>query len=768
VIGAAECKYLKIGISVLSIAQKSDFFIRLSADIRMAHEQGFVPSGNELKARRVFGESIVDESDSSLTYSPSPHRHVTFGSDCEDIDKGHSLHEEISAPRIEKENKTTEVLQNVFPSNTMRERVRNMRMMSRSPLRRDLVKKTQDAINKAAVSLSNINKSVLSGQNSQLVAHDRKRQVVLKTHQNWRNDANEAKTLAELTEQNRREFLSLQRHLSSKFSKEKARREQILRRENLNRIEKEIHFKSDVFRDHKSKLKQEENERRRHSVAARAKIRSNHRIGTQNLKMTRFQEEQAIFEERHAASVALRDTLNYNSKQRRQSFAFRNGDARRIRQLHAAMEQERLQKEHKSFELKWQAQKDAEEYKLEMARVRRESLAHRNAEGRTQRNMAAEAQKSASSAEHVSYELKWAAEKDAEAYSRSQQEDRRLSLMQRNQEGKRQRNFQQQQNADMLLSDHASFELKWAGERDAKFYQNEQDKLRRESFAFRNTEGRRLREFETMERSQTLRLEHERLELKWTGEKDAESYQREMEAERRESLRFRNQERLQHAKVLEELRLLALEKETESYVLKWAGQNDAKTYVAELEKEKRRSLQLRGKQIIHLRQVESEQYQSFIRQLHEDEALRATDHRNAEQFAKECAERDRKSFEFRRKDARKQRIEEEERSVQRQEIEDRNTKLETLARKDVAVYVDDCKKRRRMSLACRAKEKRNHAKWMLQQKEKEQHEQSRRVHDQLIDKKYVELALQKERACLALNAIRHAGYSAAAFTGGKL
>jgi hypothetical protein len=729
----------------------------------MVNEQVLAPSGNVVKARRVFGEAVVDESDSSLTYSPSPHKHVTFGSDFVDT----SIHAEVDGSLIEKENKNAEVLSNAFPSKTMRERVRNMRMMSRSPLRRDLVKKTQDAISKAALSLSNINKSVAAGQNAQLISHDRKRQVVLKTNQYWRNDANEAKTLAELAEQNRREFLSLQRHLSSKFSKEKARREQIQRQEKITRIEKEINFKSDVFRDHKLKLKQEEDERRRHSVAARAKIRSNNRIGTQNLKMARIQEEQAIFEERHAASVALRDTLHHNCKQRRQSFAFRNGDARRIRQLHATIEQERLQQEHKSFTIKWQAEKDAEEYKREMARVRRESLAHRNSEGRKQRDMVAEVQQRAFSAEHASYELKWASEKDAEAYIRSQHEERRLSLMQRNREGKRQRDFQQQQRSDMLLRDHASFELKLSGERDAKVYQNEQEKLRRGSLAFRNAEGRRIREFENRERNRTLRQEHESYELKWAGEKDAEAYQHEMEAKRRESLQFRNKERLQHAKVLEELRMLALEKETESYVLKWAGENDAKAYVAELEEERRLSLQLRGRQILHQRQVESEHYQKFLRQLHEDEALRATDQRKVEQYAKECAERDRKSFEFRRKDARKQRIQEEERLAQKQSIEVRHTELETLARKDVAAYVDDCKKRRRMSLACRAKEKRNHSKWMREQKEKELHEQSRRVHDQLMDQKYVELALQKERARLALNAIRHAGYSSTAFIGGK-
>jgi hypothetical protein len=43
------------------------------------------------------------------------------------------------------------------------------------------------------------------------------------------------------------------------------------------------------------------------------------------------------------------------------------------------------------------------------------------------------------------------------------------------------------------------------------------------------------------------------------------------------------------------------------------------------------------------------------------------------------------------------------------EIQEENHKLESLARADVAEYVEDCKRRRRMSLAHRANEKRRHA-----------------------------------------------------------
>ena len=145
--------------------------------------------------------------------------------------------------------------------------------------------------------------------------------------------------------------------------------------------------------------------------------------------------------------------------------------------------------------------------------------------------------------------------------------------------------------------------------------------------------------------------------------------------------------------------------------------------------------------------------------MHETEALRAIDHKEMETYIKKCSERDRASFEYRRKDAHVQRIEEEQAMKKLREQEMKNQELETMARFDVVEYVNDCKKRRRMSLVCRAKEKRKQAQWCRLKKEKEIDEQSRRIHDQLMDQKYVELAQQKERARLALNAIRHAGYT---------
>ena len=798
------------------------------------------------QARRVFGDVALDDLDSSLSYSPSPRKtsdeeaaaaaaksklilsplmESRNSSDASVMLSNRSLNssnrsstsstglseKENTSNRISSTSKQSEAVEAApAANNNLKQERATVFRNKRSPLRRDLVQKTQAAINKASIS---VNQSLAAARQAKQADYQHKNQSTQQIRRVWQRDTAEALSFQQQAERNRRELLQLQRELSSKNSQERARREMAQRAQTLQQIEEESQFQSETFRDHQQSLQRQKEESRRRSVALRAKLRANRREGTERLKEQQHLEEQAIWEERHEASLAQRQFAKTNAQKRRQSFAFRNGDARRIRDLHAALEADKLQQQHASLELKWAGEKDAEEYQRQLAQARRESLAGRNATAKSQREQESQQRAEMQVAKHESYELKWAGEQDAEAYQRKLQEARRQSLAQRNQygrqqreqtsqerfeemskeheshelkwagekdaenyqreleqqrrkslafrnqEGKRQRDLGQQQHSEALHAEHESYELKWAAEKDAEDYQRELEKQRRQSFAGRNLEGRRQRLETEQKESEAQVAEHESYELKWAGEKDAEAYQRKVERLRRESLARRNGERVQHANVMEELRVLAREQETESYVLKWAGENDAKAYLAKVEDERRQSLQLRGKQTVHQRQVESEQQQQELMLVQKDEELRSADQKDVEGYRSECAERDRKSLEYRRKEARAQRIQEEERRLKQQEKDETNFALETHANKDVQEYVKECKQRRRLSLAFRAKEKRHHAQWRREQQEREQEERSRRVHDRLMDQRHVELAKQQERARHALEALRHAGYN---------
>ena len=146
------------------------------------------------------------------------------------------------------------------------------------------------------------------------------------------------------------------------------------------------------------------------------------------MKLLSIQEDQALFEERHESSVAVRNTKLDEAFNRRKSFAFRNGDARRIRQLFAQLEAERINDEQMSYELKWAGERDADSYKRQMEEQWRDSLAFQNAEAKRVRNLEAQMKSDELHDDHESYELKWAGERDAEGYRELIAKERRDSL----------------------------------------------------------------------------------------------------------------------------------------------------------------------------------------------------------------------------------------------------------------------------------------------------------------------------------------------------
>jgi hypothetical protein len=710
------------------------------------------------RARRVFGDIVTEEpvethsatSANSLSYSPSPvsdrkspkpsdddtappaPKTIKFqigtkpGKDDASLFSKENFQNHAESNDNESNAHGQEY--NVTSSTRNREELQRLRKQQKSPLRRDLVNKTQQAINDAT---SSVNQSLNAVRRAKSETYQERAQVTAKLRRQWRDEKEDAQQFYAQAEKSRHELLSLQSQLSSKLAKSKAKRKIDNRNMQLASIEQETNFKSEVYRTHQQILKEEADRKRRQSIASRRKLRQNNRQGEQKLRMMRIEEEQALLEERHESSVAMRETTKANADKRRKSYAFRNGDARRIRELHVQMEAERLQKEHESYELKWAGEKDAEAYKNSLAEQRRDSFAFRNQESHAQRVEASRRQaeehiaqhssyelkwagerdadaykrqleeerrksfkfrndegfrqrdetairlKEARAKEHESYEFKWAGEKDAEAYQRELAEERRKSFAKRNHEGRNQRLEEEHRQQEARNEEHQGYELKWAGEKDAEAYRRkmEQDRResfanrgkegrrqrehesnqrndeivqsqqsydlkragerdvdaykktlaeeRRDSFAFRNKEGRRQRQDEAIRLAREQQMEHESYELKWAGEKDAEAYKKRLEEERRDSFKFRNEERARHAKVLEELKSIALEKETESLMLKWAGEEDAKAYLAQLEEERRQSFKLRNMEGRRHRELDEDAHNQAVQEAHDEEKLQA-------------------------------------------------------------------------------------------------------------------------------------------------
>ena len=131
--------------------------------------------------------------------------------------------------------------------------------------------------------------------------------------------------------------------------------------------------------------------------------------------------------------------------------------------------------------------------------------------------------------------------------------------------------------------------------------------------------------------------------------------------------------------------------------------------------------------------------------------------KDIENYKAECAERRRKSLQYRGKQNRLQRLQIEEQRLDQMLKEEESFKLDSLAQKDVENYFKDCKKGRRKSLALRAKETRQHVEWKKRKSQKELEERAHTTHLNSLDIHHMALARERERARRAMDALRSAG-----------
>merc|ERR1711957_177458 len=189
-------------------------------------------------------------------------------------------------------------------------------------------------------------------------------------------------------------------------------------------------------------------------------------------------------------------------------------------------------------------------------------------------------------------------------------------------------------------------------------------------------------------------------ELKWAGERDADNCKKHVDEERRNSLNFRNKEAARHAEVMRELLALAQEKESESFMLKWEGERDAQIYQKDCAEKDRQHLRLKGKEHFTRRMQAANEKRMLAENSHESHLL------------------------------------------------------DTRAWQDVNNYVGECKRRKRLSLAFRAKEKRRHNQIEKERADLKVHHQHLDTLYRSEDARYTEMAKLKEKARSALGSLR--------------
>jgi len=561
---------------------------------------------------------------------------------------------------------------------------------------------TQNAIDLATESIN----QTLNASRLAKVEHTRQvSEEVARLKEEWIAEKEEAKHFYKETAKTKRELLDLRKELTSQYAKAKVEDERAELQKRLYEIEKEIQFKSDTFVQHKNKLKENEDRDRRISVAVRTRIRKE--------------------------KVAAEDSMRL----------------------------ERIEERHEHLELQWAASRDANNYKKECEQERRDSFALRNSEGNRQRREEQERRLEEDKIAHERFELKMAGERDVDKYKKRCAKERRESFAFRNAEGKHQRQKESERLDEEKNAAHKRFEFKMSGEHDADKYRAQCEKERRESFALRNAEGRRQRQEEEDRIQKEKNDAQNYFELKMAAKRDVDKYVRRCEKARRESFALRGQESVRHHQVMEEIKMLAKEKEHEAYLLNWAAQDDVKEYLTAESEKRRKSFAFRNQEGKRHRELEDQWRCEELQKAHEVEKVKAACQKDVEAYKKKCAERDRASFCYRGKELHLQRLEAEKEHEKECALKQERSALESEARGDVEEYLKDCKRRRRLSLAFRAKERRQHSQWKKKEAIEDRTRRSRHVRNMALDQRYVEYAREKERAMMALNELKHAACS---------
>ena len=536
--------------------------------------------------------------------------------------------------------------------------------------RRNLVAKTQRSITRgrgSGGSSSNgsllgsgggasVNQSInaaRSAKQSHLLTRQSKMAQIRSERQNQKLDA---ATFHAEAERMRREALAMQRQLSAKFAKARAQREAAIKADRLNAITREVEFKASVYRDQQATNKELEDRRRRQSSQVKSTIWAERRMNTERMRLDRIEEDRAWMEERNLGSRAAREYAQSEAEKRRQSLAFRNAEGRRIREEAYQRRAEELHDESQSIQIKLAGERDADDYRRQMAEERRMSHEFRHQEAFRQREEAEQRRAEDIAAESASIQLKLASERDADDYRRQMAEERRMSHEFRHQEAFRQREEAEQRRAEDIAAESASIQLKLASERDADDYRRQMAEERRMSHEFRHQEAFRQREEAEQRRAEDIAAESASIQLKLASERDADDYRRQMAEERRMSHEFRHQEAFRQREEAEQRRAEDIAAESASIQLKLASERDADDYRRQMAEERRMSHEFRHQEAFRQREEAEQRRAEDIAAESASIQLKLAGERDADDYRRQMAEERRQSLAFRNFEVRDQAI----------------------------------------------------------------------------------------------------------------
>lgn len=406
-------------------------------------------------------------------------------------------------------------------------------------------------------------------------------------------------------------------------------------------------------------LERMEKERKRRSVLLNSEIQRKGKEREIKMKLEKVEEETSLHSSRRLDFLSGREAKKMENDRKRESLAMRGVMFQKQREAGCVIMESAAEEERSYIEFRIEASKKDREYKEEIARRNRESMAGRIDEWRSQKAVEKSIEEEQKDSLIQDLELRhndWA---DVQAYRAQQEKHNRMSLAQRLDKWREEKKYDSKVKTEELEAEVLAAELKQQEAEDLRAYEDKIRQSRRESLSYRLEKARKDKDVEKGQEEIQSLLEQERIRLDDLDRAAVSEYKEKTRADARQSLAFRNQLESHNRKRLEGEAKLKKEIEQQEFDEKAQSWRDLQAYQQQQRDEQRKELADRLVENSRQQQAAMETHRQALDAMHFDLESRRMGWVDVQASKQAARERSRKSMGMRLESWRQQRLVEE-------------------------------------------------------------------------------------------------------------
>jgi hypothetical protein len=530
-------------------------------------------------------------------------------------------------------------------------------------------------------------------------------------------------------EQNTKERIEKVQQLKLKWAQEKEDRIQSRQRQQSDKLQKQSQISSKLEEQRKQNLERQreyewnakaaerealaayskdrsfakaeteriEKEKKRFSIMLRSELNMKFQRNSSLLENAAKEEDLSLYESRRLDAEALKEQRMREDEKRRESIMFRVQSSHKQRLIQQTIDEEQADYERSLIQTRYLSWKDEQQHREIEEAQRRISLMNRGETWRRQRQQEAEEEAIDKEEELMRLQARYEDWKDIEEYKKRQQQRDRESLQGRWEKYLKDREYDLQVRIHEDEVQEYESEMKRQAAEDLALYQEALKERSRMSLAYRLDKAKKDRIFDDGKKAIEQELLLEEQKFRQQDMQDVETYVQKIANDRRQSLEYRNQLEFQERMRLEGERYNQLEKEAIDRELTVAAWQDVQAYQERCREERRQSLAQRLVESRQQKQRSLEEHRLKLDALHDEFNTRRLDW-SAEEMAEDEKKRRRFSLALRLDSWRMQRLAEEKLKEKKRMIEEENIRCRMQDWEDLQRAKEELKLRERANL----------------------------------------------------------------------